>query len=203
MRDAPSMADACVFRLVDTDWGAFTLVFSGAKLLATFLPQRETQARRMRASRFPSALENSGFAPRVAEQVKAYFHGKRLSLHVDIEWNGVSGFRRKVLEACRQIPFGATASYANLARAAGSPGAARAVGSAMANNPLPLFVPCHRVLRSDGSLGGFSSPQGPSQKERMLRLENPLFSVPQKIGVGPPRPKASSNRISATISLSA
>ncbi|MHC4067897.1 MAG: methylated-DNA--[protein]-cysteine S-methyltransferase, partial [Planctomycetota bacterium] len=64
-----------------------------------------------------------------------------------------------------------TAAYADLARAAGSPNAGRAVGSAMANNPLPLIVPCHRVVRSDGTIGGFSSPQGLVLKRRLLRLE--------------------------------
>lgn len=165
------------FHLAKTDWGVFAFVFARSKLLATFLPQPEAQARRMIASRFPLAAEATEFASRLPEQVRAYFRGRNTSFDINIEWNGTAGFRRRVFEACRKIPFGATASYADLARAAGSPGAARAVGSAMANNPLPLIVPCHRVLRSDGTLGGFSSPQGPSQKKRMLRLENPSFTV--------------------------
>ncbi len=131
----------------------------------------------MIASHFPAAREAASIANAFCEQVRDYFRGMKVSWKVEIDWSNVTEFRRRVLEACRRIPFGATASYADLARAAGSPGAARAVGSAMATNPLPLIVPCHRVLRSDGSLGGFSSPQGPSQKRRMLILENPAFGL--------------------------
>ncbi len=167
-----------VFRLVSTDWGYFGLVATHAgKLLATFLPQSENHIYKFVASRFPSATESKSACASLVRQVDDYFRGRRISWEVEIDWQDLSGFRRSVLEACRRIPFGSTASYADLARAAGSPGAARAVGSAMANNPLPLIVPCHRVLCSDGSLGGFSSPQGCSQKLRMLKLENPNFGL--------------------------
>lgn len=166
------------FRLIPTAWGSFGAVFTTQeKLAATFLPQPERQVRLLIASLFPSALERKTGTDEFCKRIGNYFQGREVSWKVEIDWRDISGFRRRVLEACRRIPFGATASYADLARAAGSPGAARAVGSAMASNPLPLIVPCHRVLRSDGSLGGFSSPQGPSQKERMLKLENPAFGV--------------------------
>lgn len=79
-------------------------------------------------------------------------------------------FRQRVYKHCRRIPRGKTASYAMLASRAGSPRAARAVGSAMANNPIPLIVPCHRVVRS-GGLGEFSAPGGQSMKRRLLALE--------------------------------
>lgn len=167
-----------VFRLAPTTWGSFGVVFTTqGKLAATFLPQPEKQVRRMVGSKFPSASEQETGADEFCELIGDYFHGRKVSWKVEIDWGDISGFRRRVLEACRRIPHGATASYADLAKAAGSPGAARAVGSAMASNPLPLIVPCHRVLRSDGSLGGFSSPLGPSQKERMLKLENPNFGI--------------------------
>jgi methylated-DNA-[protein]-cysteine S-methyltransferase len=167
-----------MFRLVKTEWGFFGIVMSRhGKVAATFLPQPERHLRRMIASHFPAATETATGADVFCEQVRDYFRGTKVSWKVEIDWREVSTFRCRVLEACRRIPFGATASYADLARAAGSPGAARAVGSAMATNPLPLIVPCHRVLRSDGSLGGFSSPQGTSQKERMLKLENPTFGL--------------------------
>ncbi len=81
----------------------------------------------------------------------------------------MTAFQRSVLNVLRQVAFGQLTSYGELARAAGYPGAARAVGQVMANNPLPLVIPCHRVLRSDGSLGGFGG--GPEMKQRLLRLE--------------------------------
>lgn len=169
---------ALTYRLVETEWGFFAIVLAEkSKIVATFLPQPQKQARQWVALHFPSATESSDCVEAFCRQVRDYFRGKQVSWNVEIEWSGVSEFRRRVMEACRRIPFGSTATYADLARAAGSPGAARAVGSTMATNPLPLIVPCHRVLCSDGSLGGFSSPQGPSQKVRMLQLENPNFGI--------------------------
>ncbi len=164
------------FRLLETEWGVFGIVIGDRDaIVATVLPQPEKHVRRAISAKFPAAVESRDCAKAFCEQVGDYFRGKMVSWKVPIDWGEISAFRRRVLEACRKIPFGATATYADLARAAGSPGAARAVGSTMATNPLPLIVPCHRVLRSDGSLGGFSSPQGPSQKTRLLRLENPAF----------------------------
>ncbi|MGD9645974.1 MAG: methylated-DNA--[protein]-cysteine S-methyltransferase [Pirellulales bacterium] len=81
-------------------------------------------------------------------------------------------FARRVLDACRRIPYGQTRSYAQLAAAAGSPGAARAVGTVMAKNKFPLIIPCHRVVGSQGKLGGFSAPGGLEMKQRILDLEN-------------------------------
>jgi len=80
------------------------------------------------------------------------------------------GFRGSVLRACMRIPSGEVATYADLARAAGSPGAARAAGSAVAGNPMPVIIPCHRVVRSDGHLGAYSMG-GAAVKARMLRAE--------------------------------
>ena len=83
------------------------------------------------------------------------------------------GFRGRALRACRAIPRGQVITYAELARRAGSPGAARAAGSAMAANPLPVVIPCHRVVRCDGGLGDYSAG-GTAAKRRMLRAEGAL-----------------------------
>lgn len=83
----------------------------------------------------------------------------------------LSGFQRRVVKACRAIPAGQRRTYGQLAAAAGSPGAARAVGQVMAMNRVPLIVPCHRVVASGGGLGGFSAPQGLAMKRRLLELE--------------------------------
>lgn len=80
-------------------------------------------------------------------------------------------FAVAVLTACKTIEFGKTATYAQLANMAGSPKAARAVGNVMAKNPLPLIIPCHRVLKTNGQLGGFSAPGGTKIKKKMLELE--------------------------------
>ncbi len=88
-----------------------------------------------------------------------------------VSLNGSQPFAHKVLQACRRIAFGRTTTYSDLARQVGSPRAARAVGSVMAGNPIPLIIPCHRVLRTDGGLGGFSAPGGTAIKQKMLRHE--------------------------------
>jgi len=90
---------------------------------------------------------------------------------VKIATAGYSEFQRRVIAACRKIPYRATKSYAEVAAAAGSPGAARAVGNVMASNQLPLIVPCHRVLAAGGRLGGYSNLLGVAMKQRLLALE--------------------------------
>ncbi|RLT12648.1 MAG: MGMT family protein, partial [Planctomycetota bacterium] len=99
--------------------------------------------------------------------------GKRVSFDnilVRIEHRTV--FQRKVILATRAIGFGETVSYGELAARAGSPNAARAVGTVMANNEVPIIIPCHRVLASGGRIGGFSAPQGIDLKRRLLELES-------------------------------
>lgn len=172
------------YSLVDTAWGAFGLVARGRRLVATYLPDRKPAILKRIRSTFPEATESSELLLAFCEQVVRYFEGERSRFNVAVDLAAYPSFRRAVLEACRRIPYGRTATYGELACAAGRPGAARAVGSTMANNPLPLVVPCHRVVRSDGSIGGFSSPEGVRQKQQMLLLEDvTLFSTP-------PRPTA-------------
>jgi methylated-DNA-[protein]-cysteine S-methyltransferase len=89
----------------------------------------------------------------------------------EVETEGLTDFGRQVIAACRKIPWGTTCTYGQLAELAGRPGAARAVGSAMARNRVPLVVPCHRVVPATGGLGGFSAPQGVAMKRRLLQSE--------------------------------
>ncbi len=104
-----------------------------------------------------------------ARELDEYFAGRRRSFEVPLDMRLARGFRRTVLESMSQIDYGSTVSYAALAAAAGSPRAVRAVGSACATNPLPVVLPCHRVLRSDGSLGGYGG--GLEAKRALLDLE--------------------------------
>ena len=87
-----------------------------------------------------------------------------------VDWDSMGEFQRKVLQACAQIPYGSVRSYGDLARMIGAPRAARAVGTACARNPVPFVVPCHRVIRSGGELGGYGIG-GTKAKERLLRAE--------------------------------
>lgn len=98
-----------------------------------------------------------------------YFAGSRDELGLPVDWSVASGFTREVLEATVGVGYGTLTTYSALAAAVGRPGAARAVGNALGANPVAIVVPCHRVVRSDGSLGGYTS--GRSTKSFLLRLE--------------------------------
>ena len=113
-------------------------------------------------------------APREAltqarHELDEYFVGRRRAFDVDLDWRLTHGFRREVLRATAQIPYGETASYRDVATRAGSPAAVRAAGTALATNPLPIVVPCHRVLRTGGALGSYRG--GPAVKAQLLSLE--------------------------------
>lgn len=105
----------------------------------------------------------------LARQLCRYFEGECVSFRVPLDLSGGTEFQRKVWRALQTIPYGQTRSYAWVAKKIGQPGAVRAVGAACGANPVPVMVPCHRVLRSDGSLGGFSAGLG--WKKRLLALE--------------------------------
>lgn len=104
-----------------------------------------------------------------ARELDEYFGGSRTLFDVPLDLRLSNGFRRDVLSHLRAVAYGRTTSYASLARAVGNPKAVRAVGSACATNPLPVFVPCHRVLRSDGRVGGYVG--GVEAKSALLALE--------------------------------
>jgi len=107
------------------------------------------------------------------EQITAYFEGAYVNFSQDIPimLDGFSSFARLVLTICRDIKFGQKISYSALAKRSDQPNSARAIGSVLAKNPLPLLIPCHRVIRSDGKVGGFSAPGGKNLKEKLLNHE--------------------------------
>jgi methylated-DNA-[protein]-cysteine S-methyltransferase len=111
---------------------------------------------------------------RIVDELLAYFAGDLHRFTIPIDWTGVSEFTRKVLTATAGIPYGQTVSYGEIAKRIGMPGATQAVGNALGANPVPIVVPCHRVIRSDGSMGWFTG--GPHIKRALLRLEGVNFS---------------------------
>jgi methylated-DNA-[protein]-cysteine S-methyltransferase len=106
----------------------------------------------------------------VARELDEYFAGRRHTFEIALDWRLSKGFRSTVLHALPGIGYGETASYAAVAQLTGSPQAVRAVGSACATNPLPVVVPCHRVVRSDGAMGGYLG--GVEAKRTLLDLES-------------------------------
>jgi methylated-DNA-[protein]-cysteine S-methyltransferase len=148
------------------------------RLVGRGLPRRIN--RRSKPNRSRAGLKNPQFNKNLLKflqkQIIAYFAGKRTlrllpSNFCLLTLSRLTPFARKVLDACMKIPAGKTVSYSQLAGMIGKPKASRAVGSALARNPIPLIIPCHRVVRADGSLGNFSAPGGTSTKKKLLALE--------------------------------
>jgi len=160
--------------IFQTKWGYFGLAGTKYALCRTQLPGPELKKiESLLLKKLPSAQFDETFFKILQKQITAYFEGSyvNFSPEIPIALDGLGIFSRKVLIACREIEFGQKITYSGLAKKTGRPAASRAVGNAMAKNPLPLIIPCHRVLRTDGKMGGFSAPGGISFKKRMLTLE--------------------------------
>ncbi|MEV6291682.1 methylated-DNA--[protein]-cysteine S-methyltransferase [Streptomyces sp. NPDC004059] len=133
------------------------------------------------AARLGAAPVEDPDSPLLAEairQLRAYFAGERHDFDLPLDWSLISGFNRQVLrELASGVPYGTVVGYGDLAGRVGQPGGAQAVGAAMGANPLPVVVPCHRVVESDGGIGGFGG--GLETKRQLLALEGvlpePLF----------------------------
>lgn len=127
--------------------------------------------RRELGERFAGAVYDADLMPAFQKQLRDYFAGRPVRFQARVDLNGVTDFQRRVLEACATIDYGHTLTYSQLAALVGRPRAARVVGNAMARNPLPLVIPCHRVVAGNGKLGGFSAEQGVGLKKRLLAME--------------------------------
>lgn len=159
------------YRSVDTPVGRLLLAATDVGLVRVAYPREDHDAvLAMLAQRVsPRILEAPGRLDAAARQLDEYFAHRRTRFDIPLDLRLSSGFRRTVLTRLHDIAYGSTASYAQVAEAAGSPRAVRAVGTACATNPLPLFVPCHRVVRSDGGMGQYAG--GVDTKRALLTLE--------------------------------
>jgi len=165
---------AHAYAIIATDWGYAGLVTTERGFCRTVLPLPEPgDVETSLLATTPDAAMCKHVDPTLESQIQDYFSGRRptfdTTLPLDLQW--ARPFTLAVLQACRLIPSGETRTYGELALAAGHPQAARAVGGVMAKNPLPLLIPCHRVLGATGRLTGFSAPGGLEMKQRMLDLE--------------------------------
>ena len=150
---------------------------SGSQPLVTAvqLPEMTPQATESRIARKSGSVRPSVPPPLIAsviEKIRRHLQGETQDFRdVVIDPGEVDSFVRKVYDAAREIPAGQTRTYGEIARAVGQASAAREVGQAMAKNPVPIIVPCHRVSAAGGKLGGFSAPGGPATKAKLLALE--------------------------------
>ena len=172
------------YTIVDTAIGAIAVAWSDAGICRVALPQRDREAMERR---FAAKLDGAGPAEPPAAiaaaigLIKRYAKGEEVDFSaVPVDLGGVDLFQRAIYQAARQLDFGETTTYGGLADAAGHPGKARETGEALGRNPVPLIVPCHRILAAGGKIGGFSAPGGSAAKEKLLTLEG--------VRVGPPPP---------------
>jgi methylated-DNA-[protein]-cysteine S-methyltransferase len=163
------------FALFDTAIGRCAIVWSARGVAAFGFPEGSEQATRKRiAKRHPSAHEASPPADiqRVIDDIVALLAGEPRDLSaVAIDTDGMPEFNRRVYEIARSVPPGATLSYGEIAERLGDRALARDVGVALGQNPIPIIVPCHRVLAAGGKMGGFSAPGGVRTKLRLLSIE--------------------------------
>ncbi len=168
--DAAGVLDVA-YRTLDTPVGSLLLAATpGGLVRVAFASEGHDHVLETLAARVsPRILNAPGRLDAAAREIDEYFAGRRHAFDLPLDFRLSAGFRRTVLSHLPGIGYGHTASYATVASAVGSPRAVRAVGTACATNPLPVVVPCHRVIRSDGHLGGYRG--GPAAKRLLLDLE--------------------------------
>lgn len=162
-----------VLDVFPTNLGWFSILGMDGVLWSVDFGFRTESAAVAAASRHvPEVVDQTTWQPELAERLVDFAVGAVQDFSdVVISVDHLTPFARRVVKACRQVPWGETATYGDLAKRAGSPNAARAVGSVMAKNRCPILVPCHRIVPSSGKLGRFSAPQGVSMKKRLLAME--------------------------------
>jgi methylated-DNA-[protein]-cysteine S-methyltransferase len=160
------------YRVFETSRGFMGIVASSQGLRRVVLPRGSAaQVEAELLAESPQAVEDERLLSKLVDAFKRYFQGEHVAFDVKLDCAGAAPFERRVWDVCREVGYGETATYKTLAAKAGSADAARAAGSAMARNRFPVVVPCHRILRSDGGLGGYSGPGGLSFKQELLDLE--------------------------------
>jgi O-6-methylguanine DNA methyltransferase len=164
------MAEKLEYVVFQTAFGWVGILSSPRGLLNVTLPQLTmADAQRALGDIRHQAIWSPSLSDDLATRVSAYFVGQEATFPDALDFSMATRFQRKVWEATRLIPYGQTRSYGWVAEQVGKPRAARAVGQAMGANPLPIIVPCHRVLATGGLLGGFGG--GLEMKRRLLSLE--------------------------------
>ena len=161
---------AMTYAIFDTDKGWVGILASVSGLVRTTLPWPTPDE-----ALADLGLKAGGIDPDILrlrdpiDRIRAYFQGKEIEFPDVLDYESSTPFQKRVWEATRRIPYGDTRSYADIAREVGVPLAARAVGRALSANPLPIVVPCHRVIASNGGLGGFGG--GLKMKGELLKME--------------------------------
>ena len=159
---------------VDSPYGPLLLAATGGGVVKLGLPNQDPDLvlRELAALISPRVLESPGRLDDARRELDAYFEGELRDFSVPVDWQLAHGFTDRVLHVVARIPYGETRSYGEVAANAGNPRASRAAGTACGNNPVPLIVPCHRVVQSGGKPGNYGG--GPEMKRALLGLEGSL-----------------------------
>jgi methylated-DNA-[protein]-cysteine S-methyltransferase len=157
------------YRTLDTAVGRLTLATTPVGLVRVAFGEDDAVLESLARQISPRILHAPARLDDVATEIDEYLAGTRTKFDVPLDLRLADGFRRQVIEHLREIGYGHRESYATVAAAVGNPKAVRAVGSACARNPLPLVIPCHRVVRTDGSIGQYAG--GAAAKATLLELE--------------------------------
>jgi methylated-DNA-[protein]-cysteine S-methyltransferase len=159
------------YGFVDSPFGRLLVAVGRRGLVRVAYPERSPDAvlSDLAERVSPRVLESARSTEEVRRELDEYFDGKRRTFAVRVDLSAVHGFGRKILQQTARIPFGSVITYRDVATRAGSPRAVRAAGNALGANPVPIVVPCHRVVRTGGGLGGYTG--GLERKQALLELE--------------------------------
>ncbi len=153
-------------RLATSDFGLVAVEWADSQ------PQFDTYLQRLKRPIQPSAKKIAPYA----KELREYLNGKRSAFTIPIDWSLFRPFQREALQAVFRIPYGETCTYHDIAIEIGRPNASRAVGRANATNPMPIVIPCHRVIGRDGKLHGYGGGEGLKTKEWLLKLEGAVIA---------------------------
>lgn len=173
-------ATATAFSVYQTAAGFGLLVANDSGLVAHHLPFGATSsgdARELAAFMHPDAERESALTRKGAEVLVRYFSGERVVFDLPLALERFTPFQLSVYRTVAAIPYGTVLSYLEVAAACGSPQGARAIGGAMARNPLPILIPCHRVVGASGVMTGFTAPGGVASKQELLLMEGAVFNA--------------------------
>ncbi|MGO9320491.1 MAG: methylated-DNA--[protein]-cysteine S-methyltransferase [Solirubrobacteraceae bacterium] len=170
---AEGLADV-TYAPVDSPFGALLLAVTGRGLVRLAFPEEDVDSVLERLARriSPRIVEAPAPLEPMRRELDEYFSGRRRSFELPLDWTLIGPFGRRVLRVASEIPYGGVLSYAEVAADAGSPRGSRAAGNALGSNPIPIVIPCHRVLRTGGALGGYGG--GLERKQWLLELEGAL-----------------------------
>jgi len=166
--------NAVRYNLVDTAWGYVGVIGTERGISRVILGGSRSAVLRKIVQAYGGQSHDRHYGGKLIEQLRDYFRGRVVQFDVEVDLSALSDFSRRTLQATREVPYGTTISYGQLAKRVWGKSCARAVGQVMKRNPVPLIIPCHRVVGCNGELGGYSGAGGTRMKRRLLKLEGAI-----------------------------